>query len=178
MKSLRLLILFLCGYLLITGLGFLFPKGEYHGTYPGSNFSRSVLVFNSAGNDMRPLIADHTTPFPPWTPPRYQQRYSAWCAAHPRIRRIVEWRVYDEHWRQVGVVYKGEIFDLEGRRRGCLYVHLLYYPQNPEHSRNAQRFTSQQIRIISRVFFINMISTESMDAGQPGRMRWRTVLPR
>lgn len=103
MKPLRLLILFFCGYLLAFGLGFL---------WEGSQTVRQMVVAHKNGVQL--------PAFPPYTPPRWIRERAAYDAAHPRIRRIVEWRVCDEYWKQVGVVYNGEVFDLDGERRGCL----------------------------------------------------------
>jgi len=118
MKSLRLLILFLCGYLLAFGLGYLWEvKNDLVDNFGNFNSSSFVFVWPQSSGEYSRLVSRTKTPY---TPPRWIRERAAWDAAHPRIRRIENGRVYTVGWKQTGVVYKGEVFDLEGRRTGWI----------------------------------------------------------
>ncbi len=121
MKLLRLLNLILCGYLVAFGVGGLFLPEVKNGHRNITLDRTETMQYRLAnGKYFLPVGQDHRTPFRPYTPPRWIRERAAYDAAHPRIRRIENGRVYTVGWKQTGVVYKGEVFDLEGRRMGCL----------------------------------------------------------
>ena len=105
MKPLRLLILFLCGYLIAFGVGGLLLPEVKNGHRNITLDRTETMQYRLAnGKYFLPVRQDHRTPYRPYTPPRWIQRDIAYDVAHPRIRRIEGGRVFSRNWRQVGTI--------------------------------------------------------------------------
>jgi len=123
MKPLRLLILFLCGCLLAFGFGYLWEvKNDLDDLVREPRMGNKEGYQTSKSGKETSLLCK--TIHSKWyygshTPPRWIKDLIAWDKARGP-RRIEEWRMYDRKWRQVGVIYNGEVYNLGGEKMGCL----------------------------------------------------------